>query len=155
MLIQPTVGRGLHFHLSNLTPGFAGSPGEPFACILAGVNNDHSINVCVFDRVGRPFPKENVPLVHEGEDAPSGDYCAWMPFQTQTQKLLAVKADEQTAPAAEPDPAPSTPSADSAGTTTKRGLTKSRQNSALTGGGEALGIDPPEQTQPSEPAKDA
>lgn len=146
MLIQPTVGRSLHFHLSNLTPGFAGSPGEPFACILAGVNNDHSINVCVFDRVGRPFPKENVPLVHEGEDAPSGDYCAWMPFQTQTQKVLAEKEAraeafgkwlQQEHPELNKtsEPQPPDPSAEPF----------AEPNPALTGAGEPLSIDQPEQ----------
>lgn len=79
--IQPTIGRSLHFYLANNTAGFAGRGGEKFAAILAGVNENGTINVCVFDHNGQPFPKQGLRLVQEGDDVPPGDYLCWMPFQ--------------------------------------------------------------------------
>jgi hypothetical protein len=80
-IIRPTVGRVVLFMLGNLTAGFAGSPGAPHAALVTHVHGDHCVNLCVFDAVGRPFPRESVPLVQPGGDVPGGDYCCWMPYQ--------------------------------------------------------------------------
>lgn len=92
--ITPTVGRSLLYVLANTTSGFAGNGGQECACILADVNDDGTINVCVFDANGMPHPRQRVRLMQDGESAPGGDYCKWMPFQVgQAKKTEALESE--------------------------------------------------------------
>ena len=104
MRIEPTIGRSLHYVLMNTLAGFAGSPGI-YACVLAGINDNGTINVCVFDRNGAPFPRQDVALVQDGDTAPGGDYCQWMPFQLAQQAHVQA-VEPVTAAAVLPPAAP-------------------------------------------------
>lgn len=93
-MIKPTVGRSLHFHAGSIEDQKTfGGPG-PFACVLAGVVKDDTINVAVFTREGTVVGRTNVPLI-QTELRPAGlSHCAWMPFQVgQAPKSLEASVE--------------------------------------------------------------
>lgn len=109
-MISPTPGRMVWFYLANTRPGFAGSPGNAFAAVVASVIGDRMINICAFDANGSPHPMQSVYLQQEGEDKPAGDWCAWMPYQIgQARTMEAQKYSPPKAlPAADVTNMPST-----------------------------------------------
>lgn len=96
VLIPPTVGRVVWFYPSLLTgeAGFAPpSEGKPLAAIVAHVWNDHMVNLAVLDANGASHPRTSVPMIHEGEPAPTGGFfCEWMPFQKGQAKVQTAAA---------------------------------------------------------------
>jgi hypothetical protein len=94
MPISPSPGRVVWFVLVSPMSGFAGSAGAVLPALVAHVHNDRLINIAVFDANGRPYPDgmQNVRLVQPGDDAPSGNYCTWMPYQVgQARKQEAAE----------------------------------------------------------------
>lgn len=79
-MIQPTVGRLLHFY-----PGpHERNAGTQLVAIICHVWNDRMINVAVFDPNGKPWVGNttSIQLVQPEDQEPEGSsYCAWMPYQ--------------------------------------------------------------------------
>lgn len=103
-MIQPTVGRILHFFPS---PGDRSRGDGPLAAIVAAVINDRCVNVAIIDSRGRAShePATNVTLMQEGDAPPSGEHCRWMKYQIgQAQKndaeIASVREEIATALAA-------------------------------------------------------
>jgi hypothetical protein len=93
MMIKPTIGRVVWFHPSNDggESGFAPSP--ICAAIVAYVHSDTCVNLAVFDGNGAAHSKTSVTLIQEGDAAPAGYYCEWMPYQKgQAAKTEALEA---------------------------------------------------------------
>lgn len=95
-MIKPTVGRVVWFHPSSnsASPDFA--PAPICAAIVAYVHSDALVNLAVFDANGNTHSKTSVPLVQDGDEAPAGYWCEWMPYQkgqaakTETLELAAA-----------------------------------------------------------------
>ena len=77
-MIKPTIGRVLHFF-----PHVSSAPdAHPFAALLAGINEDGTINLTVSARDGSTYPVQNVRLLQDDDVPPAeGHHAAWMPFQ--------------------------------------------------------------------------
>lgn len=89
MIIKPTIGRVVWFWVGAEAP----DQKQPYAALVAHVHSDSMVNLAVFDGNGCAFNKTSVPLVQEGELAPSGMYCEWMPYQRgQAAKTEALEA---------------------------------------------------------------
>jgi len=92
-MIEPTEGRIVHFY-----PHRDAAPDQrPFAAMLAGINDNGTINLTVSARDGSTYAVQNVPLL-QGNDAPPpyGHFAAWMPFQ----KAQAARTDVAEGPLA-------------------------------------------------------
>jgi len=97
MVISPTVGRVVWFR--QMTPGvFPGSDGV-CAALVAKVWHDRLVNLCVIDENGNTHSRTSVVLVQEGDEAPTHQHCAWMPYQ-----LSKAKAGDPNSESAEPRP---------------------------------------------------
>lgn len=95
VLIPPTVGRVVWFHpaANGAEAGFAPpAAGTPLAAIVARVWSDTCVNLTVFDANGAPHSRTSVLLVQDGQPAPDGYYCEWMPFQKGQAKAQAAVA---------------------------------------------------------------
>ena len=93
VLISPTVGRVVWFPPSANTAEAVFAPpaaGTPLAAIVARVWSDTCVNLTVFDANGVPHPRTSVLLMQDGQPAPDGYYCEWMPFQKGQAKAQAV-----------------------------------------------------------------
>lgn len=93
-MIKPTVGRVILFHPSPSDPVLkAPENGQPFAALVAHVNDDETINVGGVDASGNHFSRQNVVMVQEGEATLEGDdqYAEWMPYQIQAAKDAETK----------------------------------------------------------------
>ncbi len=64
------VGQGIWF-----VPYCEGEEGVHLAAIVCKVNEDATVNVCVFTPEGRPSAHSAIPLIAHEEDAPESDFC--------------------------------------------------------------------------------
>lgn len=85
-MIQPTVGRMVHFYI--------GQGSEPNAAIIAHVHNDRMVNLCVIDEGGGTTGVSSVPLVQEDDEKPLSYFCEWMPYQ-KGQAAKTEAAEEE------------------------------------------------------------
>jgi hypothetical protein len=116
-IIEPTIGRVVHYEPHPGDPGYNVSPGTR-AAIIAGINDDGTLNLAVFDRLGHIGSVRNIPLVQDGETAPETGYAHWMPYQVgQAAKTEALQEEiaaatakstraKRVASQAEPEPVP-------------------------------------------------
>ena len=76
-MILPTVGRVVWFYKYSQGQGHKG----PLAAHVAHVHGDDCVNLMVIDQNGSPRSETSVKLVQEDDEAPTNDYCTWMPYQ--------------------------------------------------------------------------
>lgn len=104
-MIQPTVGRVVWFRPAENDYRVGSSEEQPLAAIVAKVQGERLVNLCVIDANGDTHPRQNVPLLQDDDDTPeSGCFCCWMPYQKgQAAKTEAMekKLSEGTANASE------------------------------------------------------
>ena len=76
-MIQPTVGRHVHFYEN---PGY-----PPQAAVITQVFNDRLVNLAVFTYDGDTRPAREVTL-HQPDDEAPMPYpgACWMPYQLQS-----------------------------------------------------------------------
>ncbi len=85
-MIQPTVGRVVHFHCS---PDFAGTNGlyrqdaSPMAAHVAFVHDERMINLCVIDHTGQSHGLTSIQLVQPDDEVPESAHARWMPYQVR------------------------------------------------------------------------
>ncbi len=79
-VIIPTPGR-IVWYWPSAADGIATLPGGPLAAIVAGVHNDRSVNLAVFDSYGNAQQRSSVRLVQPDDDIPDTSYASWMPYQ--------------------------------------------------------------------------
>ena len=80
MRIEPSIARNLWYFPP--LDGGRHEDGQPFAAILAGINDDGTVNLGVFARDGSPYGVQNVRLVQDGEAFdPEAEHAVWMPYQ--------------------------------------------------------------------------
>lgn len=80
VVIAPSIARNIWFYPA--VDDGRHEDGQPFAAIVAGVNDDGTINLGVFARDGSPYGATNVRLVQEGEPIDhDAAHAAWMPYQ--------------------------------------------------------------------------
>lgn len=75
-MIQPTVGRVVHF--------YEDGNASPQAAVISEVHGDRCVNLGIFTHGGAPMqdPPTSVHLVQPDEPSPeSGCFCTWMPYQ--------------------------------------------------------------------------
>jgi hypothetical protein len=95
MRIEPTIGRIVWFFPP--IDGGRHEDGQPFGSLVAGVNDDGTINLLVAARDGSPYGAANIPLLQDG-DAIDQDtaHAVWMPYQkgqaAKTEQLLGSTA---------------------------------------------------------------
>jgi hypothetical protein len=90
-MIKPTIGRVVWFHPGSGDMHFP--PSGPFAALVVWVHSDELINVVAFNGNGVSAGRTSVKLIQEGQPAPSGPYCEWMPYQKgQAAKTEALEA---------------------------------------------------------------
>ncbi len=100
-IITPTVGRVVLFRPGIGFAGIQMPDGDPLPALISRVWNDRLINIGGFDADGKPFSATSVPLIQDGEPAPTGFYAEWMPYQKgQAAKTEAL--EKQTAAEAGP-----------------------------------------------------
>lgn len=91
-MIKPTIGRIVWYH-----PGPNNSQlrldTQPFAAIIAGVIDEHTVNLTCFDADGYPWPMRGVHLCQDDEQ-PEQYTAEWMPYQIGQAK----KYEEGAAP---------------------------------------------------------
>lgn len=84
-MIKPTVGRVVWYHADRFA--------QTMAAIVSYVASDGRINIAFFDLNGVAGNRTSVRLVQDGEPAPGGEYCEWMPYQKgQAAKTEALEA---------------------------------------------------------------
>lgn len=101
--IFPTVGRVVWYWPSaeetkrrfmsdkHMRQEDVGGP-QPFAAQIVYVLNNRTVNLSVTDHHGRVHARHDVQLVQDGEEAPKGAYCRWMPYQVgQAAKTEAAE----------------------------------------------------------------
>lgn len=92
MRIEPSLGRIVWF----FPPIDSGrhEDGQPFGSMIAGVNDDGTINLLVAARDGSPYGVQNVTLLQDGDDIDQDQaHAVWMPFQKgQAAKTEALQA---------------------------------------------------------------
>ena len=89
-MIKPTVGRVVWFYKYVTGQGHKG----PLAAHVAYVHSDMRVNLMVIDENGNPRSETSVRLIQEGEEAPTRNYCEWMPYQKgQATKTEALEAE--------------------------------------------------------------
>jgi len=91
--IKPTIGRVVWAYITDMNRGRIG----PLAGVISFVHSEQMVNLMVIGEDGTPTPKTSVQLVQEGNEAPMGDYCTWMPYQLgqaakteQAEKMAAA-----------------------------------------------------------------
>ena len=103
-MTKPIVGSMVHF-----TPGLGdGIPqlDQPLAATIAYVYNDREVSLTVSDVNGNTHGRLNVPLLQDGDEAPSDTaYCRW----PDGQDAQAAKGD---VPETQPDIAGLVPAGD-------------------------------------------
>jgi len=103
-MMKPTVGRIIHYYGNGVKDKIVNIGGneEPYAAIVAAVNKNGTLNLCVFDRIGGTRCVTNIRLVQPGETIPDKgkDYCIWMPYQVHK-----AKDGDHNSESAEPRPA--------------------------------------------------
>lgn len=82
MRISPTVGRVVWFYRYVTGQGHKG----PLAAHVCRVFSDSMVNLMVISEDGAPRSECSVRLVQDGEEAPTTDYCGWMPYQVAQAK---------------------------------------------------------------------
>lgn len=91
-MIKPTIGRIVWYH-----PGPNNSQlrldTQPFAAIIAGVIDEHTVNLTCFDADGYPWPMRGVHLCQDGEQ-PEQYQAEWPPYKIGQAK----KYEEGAAP---------------------------------------------------------
>jgi hypothetical protein len=80
--IEPTLGRIVHYEPHPGDPGYNVSP-ETRAAIIAGINEDGTVNLAVFDRYGRYSAITSVRLVQDNEIPPETGYAHWPVIQPE------------------------------------------------------------------------
>lgn len=85
-MIQPTVGRIVHYHAYGDKPQLPGL--EPLAAIVTWVHSDRMVNLVVFDANGEPHARTSVTLVQPEDEVPEVpdenlSYATWMPYQVK------------------------------------------------------------------------
>jgi hypothetical protein len=88
-VIVPTIGRQVWFWPST---AFMERPTQPMAATVCFVHNERMVNLQVIDPNGNARPALSVYLRQPDEEAPSGGYCEWMPFQVGQAKAQAQPA---------------------------------------------------------------
>lgn len=78
--ILPTVGRVLYFHPCP-EDRVIRLDDQPLRADIIYVHGPGSVKLHVIDHGGNHFIMPEVPLVQEGEEAPTTGYAKWMPFQ--------------------------------------------------------------------------
>lgn len=76
-MIEPTIGRVVWFHRAFVPD----KTEQPLAAIVCFVHGDRCVNLAVFDENGGHEAHTSVTLRQEGDVAPSGEFCEWMPYQ--------------------------------------------------------------------------
>ena len=72
-------------------PFVADTVEQPHAAIITYVHGDRMVNLVVFDPNGNSQGRTSVALRQEGDVAPNGMFCEWMPYQLgQAAKTEAV-----------------------------------------------------------------
>ena len=88
-MIKPTIGRIVWYWPQGQTE-FQGQ--QPNAAIVCYVHGDRMVNLAWFDSNGVAEHSTSVTLVQEGDDAPLGGFCTWMPYQIgQATRAEAAK----------------------------------------------------------------
>jgi hypothetical protein len=113
--IKPTVGRVVHYRPSR-DDGIPSGAQQPLVALIAYVHSDNCVNLSIFDMNGQgPYARTSVPLVQDGEPAPTIGFASWMPYQVgqaakteQLEKELAgagdvADADQEQGAAAQTD----------------------------------------------------
>lgn len=96
-MIEPTVGRIVHFYRHGKTQKDAGE--QPEAAIIAHVWSESCVNLSVFNANGESRGVTSVPLFQGDGEPPEGMFfCEWMSYQkgqaAKTEELEArLKAD--------------------------------------------------------------
>lgn len=91
-IITPTVGRIVWFYPAP-HDGIGRLNGQPLAAIVAGVHNDRSVNLAVFDAYGNTQQRSSVALVQPIDTLPDGgSYATWMPYQISTAGIAQPEA---------------------------------------------------------------
>lgn len=93
-VIQPTIGRRLWYWPNDDDLNHTYEPtmaqrndAQAFDAGVVFVHENGLINVTVADHIGRPFARQRVTLLQEGEELPrAGGFCTWMPYQTSSAK---------------------------------------------------------------------
>ena len=103
-VIQPTVGRVVHYYPGKNEGGPAGTVmelGSPRAAIITEVWDGRCVNLVVFNangEVDNPGGHTSVPLIQPGDPEPDpaeGFYCAWMPYQIgQAEKTDEIRREQ-------------------------------------------------------------
>lgn len=75
-MIQPTVGRVVHYHDPSLSD-------QPLDAHIAYVHSERLINIGGFDANGVPFSETSVTLVQPGDEVPDHPHATWMPYQVK------------------------------------------------------------------------
>ena len=90
--ILPSIGRIVWFFPA--IDGGRHEDGQPFSSMIAGVNDDGTINLLAAARDGTPYGVTNVLLVQEGDEFDQDKpHAVWMPFQKgQAAKTEAAQA---------------------------------------------------------------
>jgi hypothetical protein len=100
MRIEPTIGRIVWFFPA--VDDGRHADGQPFSAMIAGVNDDGTINLLVAARDGSPYGAQNVALKQDGDEIDlDAAHAAWMPYQKgQAAKTEALQASttQQLAP---------------------------------------------------------
>jgi hypothetical protein len=89
-VIVPTIGRVVWFHEA-FEPD---TVEQPKAAIVCYVHNDRLVNLAVFEPHGGTGARTSVPLRQEGDVAPSGPFCEWMPYQIGQAKTTQAQAQQ-------------------------------------------------------------
>lgn len=80
-MIEPTVGRIVHFTPSTATSGVP-KYDQPLAAIVTYVWGPRMVNLTAFDANGGTFSATSVTLLQDGDEPnPYGHYAQWMPYQ--------------------------------------------------------------------------
>lgn len=88
-VIPPTIGRIVLFFPA--IDGGRHEDGQPFGSMIAGVNDDGTINLLVAARDGSPYGAQNVLLVQDGDEIDQDKaHATWMAYQ----KGQAAKAEQ-------------------------------------------------------------
>jgi hypothetical protein len=82
-VIIPSIGRVVWFTPAKTADG-RGDAKQPYAAIVVYVHGERSVNLVVFDHIGRPHPRLNVQLLQDADEPRDTDgegYASWMPYQ--------------------------------------------------------------------------
>jgi hypothetical protein len=90
--IAPTVGRSLYYYPTQE----AVELDKPTVALLAGVNDDGTVNLATFDNLGQyQGGRTGVQLVQEGDEIPADPHARWMPYQVgQAKQSEATKTGQ-------------------------------------------------------------